>query len=103
VSTERPLPHVALSAHAHNRMGLRRTDGAWLAERMADATTRVLVVAGNRLRPVDGAVEWISPDEAPEGTLVLLGEAGDVVHVAVSWIPRRRRARPRSGSRCGRC
>jgi NAD+ diphosphatase len=87
VSTERPLPHVALSAHAHNRMGLRRTDGAWLAERMADATTRVLVVAGNRLRPVDGAVEWISPDEAPEGTLVLLGEAGDVVHVAVVVDP----------------
>ena len=25
VSTERLLPHVALSAHAHNRMGLRRT------------------------------------------------------------------------------
>jgi NAD+ diphosphatase len=87
VSTERPLPHVALSAHAHNRMGLRRTDEAWLAERMADATTRVLVVAGNRLRPVDGAVEWISPDEAPEGTLVLLGEAGDVVHLAVIVDP----------------
>lgn len=87
MSTERPLPHVALSAHAHNRMGLRRTDEAWLAERMADATTRVLVVAGNRLRPVDGAVEWISPGEAPEGTHVLLGEAGDVVHVAVIVDP----------------
>jgi NAD+ diphosphatase len=87
VSTDRPLPHVALSAHAHNRMGLRRTDEAWLAERMADATTRVLVVAGNRLRPADGAVEWISPDEAPEGTLVLLGEAADVVHLAVIVDP----------------
>jgi NAD+ diphosphatase len=87
VSTERPLPHVALSAHAHNRMGLRRTDGAWLAERMADATTLVLVVAGNRLRPVDGAVEWVSPDRAPDGTLVLLGEADDVVHLAVIVEP----------------
>jgi NAD+ diphosphatase len=87
VSTDRPLPHVALSAHAHNRMGLRRTDEAWLAERMADATTRVLVVAGNRLRPADGAVEWISPDEAPEGTLVLLGEAADIVHLAVIVDP----------------
>lgn len=87
MSTDRPLPHVALSAHAHNRMGLRRTDEAWLAERMADATTRVLVVAGNRLRPTDGAVEWISPDEAPEGTLVLLGEAADVVHLAVIVDP----------------
>jgi NAD+ diphosphatase len=68
-------------------MGLRRTDEAWLAARMADATTRVLVVAGNRLRPVDGAVEWISPDRAPAGTLVLLGEADDVVHLAVIVAP----------------
>ncbi|TGN66834.1 NAD(+) diphosphatase [Nocardioides eburneiflavus] len=68
-------------------MGLRRTDEAWLAERTADATTRVLVVAGNRLRPVDGAVEWISPHEAPDGTLVLLGEAADVVHLAVIVDP----------------
>lgn len=87
MSTERPLPHVALSAHAHNRMGLRRTDEAWLAACMADPATRVLVVAGNRLRPVDGAVEWVGPDRAPEGTLVLLGEADDVVHLAVIVAP----------------
>lgn len=88
MSTERPLPHVALSAHAHNRMGLRRTDEAWLAGRMADPATRVLVVAGNRLRPVDGAVEWVSPERAPVGTLVLLGEADGVVHLAVVVDPR---------------
>ena len=81
------LPHVALSAHAHNRMGLQRTDDAWLAARMADPATRVLVVAGNRLRPVDGAVEWVSPDQAPDGTLVLLGARGDVVHLAVIVSP----------------
>ncbi|WP_322921435.1 NAD(+) diphosphatase [Nocardioides renjunii] len=84
---ERPLPHVALSAHAHNRMGLRRTDEAWLAERTADQATRVLVVAGNRLRPVDGAVAWVSPDAAPEGRLVLLGDADGVVHLAVLVEP----------------
>jgi len=84
---ERPLPHVALSAHAHNRMGLRRTDEAWLAERTADPATRVLVVAGNRLRPVDGAVAWVSPDAAPEGRLVLLGDADGVVHLAVLVDP----------------
>lgn len=87
MSSERLLPHVALSAHAHNRMGLRRTDEAWLAERMADPATRVLVIAGNRLRPVDGAVAWISPAHAPEGRIVLLGELNEVVHVAVVVAP----------------
>jgi NAD+ diphosphatase len=87
VTSDRLLPHVALSAHAHNRMGLRRTDDAWLAERAADPATRVLVVAGNRLRPVDGAVEWMPGDRAPEGTLVLLGDVDDVVHVAVIVSP----------------
>ena len=81
------LPHVALSAHAHNRMGLQRTDEEWLAARMADPATRVLVVAGNRLRPVDGAIEWVTPDRAPDGTLVLLGDRDDVVHLAVIVSP----------------
>ncbi|HYJ28582.1 MAG TPA: NAD(+) diphosphatase [Nocardioides sp.] len=87
MSPERLLPHVALSAHAHNRMGLRRTDDAWLAEQMADPATRVLVVAGNRLRPVEEAVQWVGPDQAPEGTLVLLGERDGVVHLAVIVAP----------------
>ncbi|QSR30130.1 NADH pyrophosphatase [Nocardioides sp. S5] len=68
-------------------MGLRRTDEAWLRERMADPATRVLVVAGNRLRPVDGAIRWVSPDDAPDGTLVLLGDHEEVVHLAVIVPP----------------
>jgi NAD+ diphosphatase len=68
-------------------MGLRRTDAAWLSERMSEPATRVLVVAGNRVRPVDGAVPWVSPQEAPDGMLVLLGERDDVVHVAVVVAP----------------
>lgn len=87
VSPDRALPHVALSRHAHNRMGLRRTDDEWLAEVRKDPATRVLVVAGNRLRPVDGEIRWTSPDEAPEGTLVLLGARDDVVHLAVIVPP----------------
>ncbi|WP_307807915.1 NAD(+) diphosphatase [Nocardioides xinjiangensis] len=87
MTAQRPLPHVALSAHAHNRMGLRRTDEAWLAERMSDPATRVLVVAGIRLRPVEGSVQWTAPQEAPEGTLVLLGDRDGVVHVAVVVDP----------------
>ncbi len=68
-------------------MGLQRTDEEWLAARMAEPRTRVLIVSGNRLRPVDGEVQWISPDEAPDGTLVLLGDRDGVVHVAVIVAP----------------
>lgn len=87
MSSDRSLPHVALSAHAHNRLGLRRTDDEWLAARAADPATRVLVVAGNRLRPVDGVVTWVSPDEAPAGDTILLGERDGVVHLAVLLAP----------------
>jgi NAD+ diphosphatase len=68
-------------------MGLQRTDEEWLAARMAEPRTRVLIVSGNRLRPVDGEIQWVSPDEAPEGTLVLLGDRDGVVHVAVIVAP----------------
>lgn len=85
--TDRQLPHVALSAHAHNRVGERRTDEVWLAEQWADPQTRVLVVAGTRVRPVDGAVAWVSPTEAPEGRLVLLGVVDGVTHLAVIVDP----------------
>ena len=78
---------MALSAHAHNRLGLQRTDDAWLAARLADPATRVLVVAGNRLRPVDGGIEWLAPEQAPDGTVVLLGARDDVVHLAVIVAP----------------
>jgi NAD+ diphosphatase len=76
VSPRRTFPHVALSAHAHNRQGLLRTDDEWLRRRWADPETRVLVVAGARIRPVDGQVTWVAPHDAPEGTRVLLGERG---------------------------
>jgi NAD+ diphosphatase len=78
---------VALSSHAHNRIGLRRTDEEWLAARMSDPATRVLVVVGNRLHAVDGVVDWVAPDRAPEGTLVLLGERDGVAHLAVIVSP----------------
>ncbi|WP_426244940.1 NAD(+) diphosphatase [Nocardioides sp. LHG3406-4] len=81
------LPHLALSAHAHNREGLRRTDDAWLAERWADASTRVLVVAGNRIRPVDGIIEWVAPADAPDGVRVLLGERDGVTRFALICDP----------------
>lgn len=87
MTSDRPLPHVALSAHAHNRLGLQRTDDAWLRDRWSDPDTRVVVVAGNRLRPLDGAVAWVAPQEAPEGRRVLLGQQGGVTHLAVLVPP----------------
>lgn len=66
--------HERMAAGAHDRVAVRRADDAWLEERWADPATRVLVVAGTRVRPVDGAIEWVSPAEAPEGLRVLLGE-----------------------------
>jgi NAD+ diphosphatase len=76
---------VALSGRSHERAGGRRTDEAWLAEKWADRSTRVLVLAGGRF-PLgeDGtAVGWLSPDEAPEGQRLLLGELDGVAHFAV--------------------
>jgi NAD+ diphosphatase len=71
------FPHLELAADPHDRVGERRTDQRWLEQAWAAPQTRVLVVAGNRVRPVDGAVLWVSSAEAEragDGTRVLLGE-----------------------------
>ena len=68
------FPHLDLAANAHDRAGVRRVDDAWLDERWSDPETRVLVVAGTRLRPADGAVDWRPTADVPDGTRVLLGE-----------------------------
>lgn len=83
----RELPHVALSAHAHDRHGLHRTDEEWLERTWADSATRVLVVAGTRLRPVGGRIEWVCPAEAPDGLRILLGARDGVEHFAVVVDP----------------
>lgn len=79
--------HIALSRHAHDRIAERRVDEAWLGEVWADPATRVLVVAGTRFRMVAGKVPWVSPQEAPDGVRVLLGDRGGVVHFAVVVAP----------------
>ena len=83
-----PAPYsvdIALSARSHERIGGRRTDDAWLAERWADPATRVLVLAGGRFPlSADGtAVRWLSPGEVPDGERLLLGERDGVVHFVV--------------------
>jgi len=81
------LPHLSLSANPHDRTGVRRDDEAWLDQQWADPATRVVVVSGTRIRPVDGHVEWISPNEAPDGMRVLLGERDAVTSFAVIVDP----------------
>lgn len=85
--TDRSLPHVALSERAHDRQGLRRTDDAWLEERWADPTTRVLPLVGARLWLPDGRPRWVTPTDAPPGERLLLGEEGGVTRFAVMADP----------------
>ncbi len=81
-------PHVELAADPHDRVGERRADQAWLDAAWADPETRVLVVAGTRVRAVDEAMHWVSPAEAPgAGTRVLLGEREGRVWFALVLDP----------------
>jgi NAD+ diphosphatase len=86
---QRELPHVALSRQAHDRHGALRTDESWLDTVWSDPATRVLVVAGTRVRLHDGRLLFVSPDVAPEGRRILLGERDGVQHVAVVMEPDR--------------
>jgi len=69
------FPHLDLAADPHDRVGERRADAEWLDQAWSDPDARVLVVAGSRVRSVDGVVPWVTPAEAGvDGTRVLLGE-----------------------------
>ncbi len=85
----RELPHVALSANPHDRHGAHRTDDAWIDACWADPATRVLTVAGTRVRPVDGRLVWTEPGAAPEGLRVLLGEHDGTTYFASLVDPSR--------------
>ena len=83
------FPHLDLAANAHDRAGERRLDEEWLAQRWADPESRVLVVVGSRIRPVDGRVDWVAPADAPDGLRVLLGERDGRTWFAVLVAPDR--------------
>ena len=68
------FPHLSLVADPHDRQGLLRTDDAWLRERWEDPASRVLVIAGTRVRPGEGGLEWLPSADAPDGLRVLLGD-----------------------------
>jgi NAD+ diphosphatase len=88
-----PAPPIALSQRAHDRVGARRTDQAWLDQVWGDPETRVLPMSGSRF-PVDrddapspgtasAALAWVPPDAAPPGRRVFLGLQDDRAHFAV--------------------
>ena len=88
---------IALSQRAHERIGGRRTDDAWLAEVWADPATRVLLLGGTKLAPTRER-RWVPATQAPAGTRILLGEQDGVVHFALQlgqdaaaddWVPLR--------------
>ncbi|GAB2983215.1 NAD(+) diphosphatase [Nocardioides montaniterrae] len=92
--------HQSLSQNPHDRLGLRRTDEEWLASSWAAPSSRVLVIAGTRVRPVDNKLVWLPTAEAPAGTRLLLGERDGVTSWAVvidaalakgeeGWLPLR--------------
>jgi NAD+ diphosphatase len=76
-------PHLQLSAGAHDRLGVRRKDDAWLAARWDDDRSRVLVVSGTLVRPIDGTLPWVAPSQAPDGVRVLLGERAGTTYWAL--------------------
>jgi NAD+ diphosphatase len=81
------FPHLDLAANAHDRAGQHRIDEEWLARRWTDPRSRVLVVSGTRIRPVDGRLHWVAPADAPDGTRVLLGERDGTTWLAVLVDP----------------
>ena len=78
-------PDIALSVRAHDRVGHRRTDQAWLDDTWADPATRVLLIAGGKFPVTEDrtALAWRSPGEVPPGQRVFLGSQYDVAHFAV--------------------
>jgi NAD+ diphosphatase len=83
-NTAAGLP-IALSVRAHDRVGHRRTDQAWLDETWVDPSTRVLLLGGARF-PVTrdrDAIAWFTPAEVPEGQRIFLGEQHGVARFAV--------------------
>ncbi|MCX6400985.1 MAG: NAD(+) diphosphatase [Propionibacteriales bacterium] len=95
------FPHLDLAADPHERHGLHRNDEAWLADRWAHPDSRVLVVAGTRVRPGPDGLEWVATADAPDGVRVLLGDhegttrwaviaSGDLARAeGETWLPLR--------------
>jgi NAD+ diphosphatase len=73
------LPHLSLASNAHDRVGIRRHDQAWLDAQWTDPNSRVLLLNEGRIRPVGGRVEWLSPAALRERLPASL--TGEQVHL----------------------
>ncbi len=89
---------IHLAGVAHPRFAERRTDDAWLDAAWDRDSTRVLEVAGTRVRVRSGTLQWVSPDQVGEGIKLFLGESDGVATFAVitpaetadeGWVPLR--------------
>ncbi len=87
------LPHLPLSDGTVDFASDRREDPDWLSARLADPTTRVMVLRGfDVLVSADAtSVTWFTPAEAGEGTIgpVFLGvgtDAGDTHDTGVAYF-----------------
>ena len=78
-------PQIALSVRAHDRVGNRRTDQAWLDRTWADPTTRVVLLARGRfpVRPDGTGVDWRPTAGLPVGQRIFLGTQHDVARFAL--------------------
>lgn len=76
---------LALSRHAHDRLGNQRVDDAWVEARWAEPSTRVMLLHRNTVA-IDEAGKgpvYVSPAEAGEGVRVLLGWEDGTTYFAV--------------------
>jgi NAD+ diphosphatase len=81
-----PLPDYAFSgAVAHDRLGERRRDEAFLAAVWADERTRVVIMRGQELaiEPKSRRLRLWSPMSAPAGERMLLGSLDGAVYFMV--------------------
>jgi NAD+ diphosphatase len=76
---------LALSRHAHDRLGNQRVDDAWIAARWEEATTRVMLLHRNTVAVDDGGERpvYVAPQEAPDGDRILLGWEGGTTYFAM--------------------
>jgi NAD+ diphosphatase len=78
-------PPLALSRHAHDRIGQHRVDEEWLEGRWADDATRVLLLHAGKVAVTHDrtAPAYVAPSDAGAGERLLLGAEGGTTYFAV--------------------
>lgn len=76
---------LALSRHAHDRLGNQRVDEDWVDARWNDPRTRVMLLHKSTVAVDEArsAPVYVTPAEAPEGGRVLLGWEDGTTYFAV--------------------